>query len=98
MVREPESIPMGESVPVKVYQVNEELEFVVISVKGIDWAKKGSAVLLANDREPVATVQLTELDQSGFAVAEITHKMDPMTHIQKGETLFARQLLRPVPE
>ncbi len=85
--------------PVKVYQVNDELGFVVLSIKDVDWAQKGMTCLLAaqND-EPVATVELTELDSEGFAVAQITHRMDPMKAVRKGDLLFVRQLLRPAPD
>ena len=80
---------------VKVYQVNDEFNFVVLSIKGIEWAQKGMTIVLANDDNPVATAQLTELDGAGFAVAQITHKVDPVKQIRKGDVLMARPLLRP---
>ena len=71
------------------------MDFVVLSVKGLDWARKGSTFLLTNQTDPVVTVQVTELDNAGFAVAEITHRMDPLKPIHKGDILLARPILKP---
>jgi hypothetical protein len=88
--------PQGH--PVKIYQVDEELDFLVLSVKGIDWVKQGSTMMLINQTDPVATVELTELDSAGFAVAQITHRMDPLAQFHKGDVLFARPLMKPAGE
>lgn len=61
-------------------------------------AKNGTTLLLAAQDEPVATVQLTDLDRAGFAVAQITHRMDPSKSIREGDILFARQILKPAPD
>ena len=45
--------------------------------------------------EPVATVELTELDKAGFAVAQIVKTLDPTKRIREGDLLFARPMLSP---
>ncbi|MBI2495939.1 MAG: hypothetical protein HYW10_05190, partial [Candidatus Omnitrophica bacterium] len=80
---------------VKVHQVNEELDFLVLSVTGIEWVRAGAVLVLANEDHPVATVELAEPDREGFAIAQITHTMDPARQIRKGDVLLARPLLKP---
>ena len=86
----------GEEHPVKIYQVNEELNFVVFSMEGMGWAKPGTRLLLVSQGVPVVAVQLTELDSAGFAVAQIIQTIDPGKQVRKGDLLFARPLLSPV--
>ena len=92
----PEAQVTGEDHPIKIYQVNEELHFVVFSMEGMGWAKPGTRLLLVSQNEPVAAVQLTELDSAGFAVAQIIQTIDAGKQIRKGDLLFARLLLSPV--
>ncbi len=82
--------------PVKIYQVDKEFDFVVISVHEISQAAEGMSLVLANSTNPVVTVELTDLDEAGFAVAQITHRTDPGYEFIKGDVLFARQLIKPV--
>ncbi len=82
--------------PVKICQVDKEFDFVVISVDELGGVGEGTALVLANPVNPVATVELTELDEAGFAVAQITHRVDPQYVFSKGDVLFARQLIKPV--
>ena len=86
----------GPEGPVKIYQVNEELNFVVFSMEGMAWAKPGTRLLLVSQNQPVVAVQLTELDSAGFAVAQIIQTIDSGRQIRKGDLLFARPLLSPV--
>ena len=81
--------------PVKIYQVNREMDFIVLSVKELDWAKQGTNLLLANETDSIATAQVVEYDRAGFAIAQITHWMEPIQQIQKGQTLLARPVLAP---
>ncbi len=83
----------GEDHPVKIYDVNNELDFVVFSVKGTDWARTGAKLLLVDDNQPIATVQLTELDSAGFAVGQIVNVADGTRQIRKGDMLMARQII-----
>lgn len=85
--------PSSDRYPVKIYQVNEELNFLVFSMEGMGWAKTGTQLLLLVDDVPIASVQLTELDGEGFAVAQITKVMDQSRQIRKGDFLFARPLM-----
>jgi hypothetical protein len=81
---------------VKVFQVNEEYDFLVLSMQGGTWAREGATVILeGGDDKPVVTVQLTELDGAGFAVAQIMRRMGPGVPIRKGDLLFARLLPNP---
>jgi chromosome segregation ATPase len=88
--------PADDGYEVKVYQVNTELDFVVLSIDEMTRAKKGATLLLADQGEPVAAVELTELDDAGFAVAKITHTISPAKQLRKGDTLLATQLSTPV--
>ena len=85
----------GSSGPSKatVYRVNDDYAFVVLSVKGIEWVQKGMAIALADGARVVATAQVTELDGTGFAVAEITHQADPFTPIHQGDIFLVTPLL-----
>jgi len=86
--------PSADSHTVKVFQVNEEDDVLVLSMQeGASWATEGATVLLAaEDDTPVATVQLTELDEAGFAIAQITHRTSPPSSIRKGDLFSARPL------
>jgi hypothetical protein len=82
----------SQGFPVKVFQVNEEFNFLVISLESADWAKEGTTMELAGaDATPVATAQLTEVDSEGFAVVQITKRMDSKP-LRRGDLLFARLL------
>jgi hypothetical protein len=85
---------MGGEYRVKVYQVNNEFHFVVFSMEDEDtaWAKNGAQLLLVAEDQPVAAVELTELDSAGFAVAQVIQTIDPGRQLRKGDLLFARPL------
>jgi chromosome segregation ATPase len=81
--------------PITVYQVNDEWGFLVVSMGEMGWATSGTELLLVSQDKPVVSVQLTELDGAGFAVAQITRTIDPAKQIRKGDLLFARPLPNP---
>ena len=91
-----EPAPPAVDSPIKIYQVNDELDFVVFSMEGMEWAKPGTQLLLVSGDHPVAAVQLTELDSAGFAVAQIIQTIDPGRQIRKGDLLVARPMRAPV--
>ena len=79
--------------PVEVFQVDGQWGFMVLSVARVEGAEEGTKFLLSGpDDKRVATIQLTELAEGGFAVAQITRRIDPLKEIRKGDTLFAHQL------
>lgn len=78
--------------PVKIFQVNDELQFVVFSMEGMEGATTGSRLLLLAQDRPIAAVQVTEVDDAGFAVAQIVQMIEPPRPIRKGDLLFARPL------
>jgi len=78
--------------PVKVYQVNDELEFLVFSFDSVEKVHPGTQLLLLSQDKPVMTVELTELDSAGFVVAQITRTLEPGRPIRKGDMLTARPL------
>ena len=78
--------------PIKVFQVNDELQFLVFSLEGMQEARVGIQLLLLAQDRPVAAVQVSELDNAGFAVAQITKMIEPPRQIRKGDLLYARPL------
>lgn len=80
---------------VKVYQVNTELNVLILDMEQAEWAKPGVNVLLLTPKGSVATAELTTLDQAGFLIAHVTHWLQSQQSIQKGDLLFARPLYTP---
>ena len=80
---------------VKVYHVKQGAGLIVLSVGGIDWAKQGADLVLATPERSIATAQVVEIDRIGFAVAQITHWLQPIQPIRKGDVLLARPLHTP---
>jgi hypothetical protein len=79
--------------PIKIYQVNDELNFVVFSMSEAATMQAGAQLLLVDEDTPVATVQLTELDGEGFAVGQIVEMMNGAKPIRKGDLLAARLVM-----
>ena len=79
---------------VKVYRVEEQLGFLVLSLEGESgWAKASSALVLSAGDKPVAEVELGDVDSAGLAMAYITRRANPNLPIRKGDFLSARPLL-----
>jgi len=94
-----EAAPSPHEDEVRVFQVNEEFNFLVLSVEGIGWATDGTMMVLERrDGRPVATVQLEQVDSSGFAIAPIKERPDPATPIRKGDLLMAHPPPSPAPQ
>jgi hypothetical protein len=82
--------------PVKVFQVNQELEFLVLSNPPVAGVEEGRPfVLAAADHLPLATIQFVEQDRVGFAVAAVLARADGSPAIQKGQECFVRRAASP---
>lgn len=78
----------------KIYRVNEEHGFLVLSAETLPGAVPGSSFLLSQGETPVAEVELSEVDAGGIAIGYITRKLNPHLAIRTGEVLAARPLVR----
>ena len=79
--------------PVTVFQVNDEMQFLVLSVAASETLpSKQVLVLETAQAEPLATVQLAERDAIGFVIAPILKRLDRHRQIRKGDALFLRPL------
>jgi hypothetical protein len=78
----------------KVYGVSEELGFVVLYVKGVDWTKKGTRILLEpGGSHPPLEVKITEINRWGLAVAYIQGDAPRPLPIKGGDVVAVRPLL-----
>ena len=83
----------GDGSTIKVYGVSEELGFVVLYVKGIDWTKKGTRVLLdAGGAQPPLEVKITDINRWGLAVAYVQGTPPRPLPIKGGDIVLARPL------
>jgi hypothetical protein len=78
---------------VTVFQVNDELSFLVLSDPGEEAAPEGARFVLETpERAPLATIELIERDRVGFAIASILERPSASPAIRKGLACFARRL------
>jgi hypothetical protein len=88
---EPPASPAEERHPVKVFQINEELRFLVLSNPAMEGVTEGSPLVLETmDRSPVATIQFVERDRVGFAVASVLEPQTGAVPVRKGDELYVR--------
>lgn len=77
----------------KVHGVSEERGFVVLYVKGIDWTKKGTRMLLQPSGSPPLEVKITEINRWGLAVAYIQGRTPRPLPIKGGDLVQASPII-----
>jgi hypothetical protein len=70
-----------------VYGVNEEFGLIIIDVKGIDWADKGSRFLLKSGTHAPIEFKINQIDASGLAVAYAQGSWSKPMPVKNGDTV-----------
>jgi hypothetical protein len=90
-------VAVGGEHPIEIYDVNRDMDFVVFSLSDAEKFSKGARLVLVNRDTPVATVELIELDNAGFAVAQLLNTEGAKPLVRKGDRPIARPILSATP-
>jgi putative ABC transport system permease protein len=79
----------------KVYRMNKDQGFMVLSLDQMASPRAGDTLVLYSNDEPTFEVQLGDVDSSKMAVAYIKKVINPKSQVQKGDFVIAQQFINP---